>query len=93
MKIYLSITLLIFHCSFAQITITDNDLISVGDIIEQVDDISPNSAINVGSPGANQFWDFSSLQIVGSYTQQCIAPSTTPFSISYQILTYVCMME
>lgn len=84
MKIYLSvITFLIFHCSFAQITITDNDLISVGDIIEQVDDISPNSAINVGSPGANQFWDFSSLQIVGSYTQQCIDPSTTPFSISY----------
>ena len=35
MKIYLSIiTLLIFHCSYAQITITDNDLISVGDIIE-----------------------------------------------------------
>ena len=66
---------MIFHYSFAQITITDNDLISVGDIIEQVDDISPNSAINVGSPGANQFWDFSSLQIVGSYTQQCIAPS------------------
>ena len=38
MKIYLSvITFLIFHCSFAQIIITDNDLISVGDIIEQVD--------------------------------------------------------
>ena len=59
MKIYLSIiAFLIFHCSFAQITITENDLISVGDNIEQVDDISPNSAINVGSSGANQFWDF-----------------------------------
>ena len=84
MKIYLSIiAFLIFHCSFSQITITDNDLISVGDIIEQVDDTSPNSAINVGSSGVNQFWDFSSLQIVGSYSQQCIAPSTTPFGISY----------
>ena len=59
MKLYLSIiTFLIFHYSFAQITITDNDLISVGDIIEQVDDISPNSAINVGSPEQTNFGIF-----------------------------------
>ena len=72
-----------FNSSSAQITITDSDLISVGDIIEQVDDISPNSTINVGTAGANKFWDFSSLQIVGSYTQECIFPSSTPYSVAY----------
>ena len=72
-----------FNYSSAQITITDSDLISVGDIIEQVDDISPNSTINVGTAGANKFWDFSSLQIVGSYTQECISPSSTPYSVVY----------
>ena len=72
-----------FNSSSAQITITDSDLISVGDIIEQVDDISPNSTINVGTAGANKFWDFSSLQIVGSYTQECISPSSTPYSVVY----------
>ena len=73
---------MIFHYSFAQITITDNDLISVGDIIEQVDDISPNSAINVGSPGANQFWIFFSSDSRFLHTGLC-SPSSTPYSVVY----------
>ena len=69
--------------SYSQITISSNDVVSVGDVIYQVDDNFPNSLLNIGSAGPNQFWDFSSLNILGSYTQQCLLPTSTPYNSSY----------
>ena len=46
----------------AQITVTDNDIISVGDIVGQATDTMPSSVISIGNSGDNQSWDFSSLQ-------------------------------
>ena len=46
----------------AQITVTDNDLISIGDIVVQAIDTMPDSSISIGNSGDNQSWDFSSLQ-------------------------------
>ena len=46
----------------AQISVVDSDIISVGDVIYQALDTMPSSSISVGNSGANQFWDFSSLQ-------------------------------
>ena len=56
-----SIVLVFLVCdSFSQITVTDNDIFNVGDdIYEALDTISN---IQIGSAGANQSWDFSSLQ-------------------------------
>ena len=48
--------------AFSQITVTDNDVVDVGDVIYQAYDSNSVNAINIGSIGTNQTWDFSSLQ-------------------------------
>ena len=70
--------------TFAQITVTDADLIGVGDIIYQAwDTTSISSAINVGNAGANQTWDFSSLQASDWDTTEFISPTGTPYANMY----------
>jgi len=69
--------------SFAQITVTDADLIDVGDIIYQASDTVPGSTITPGNTGANQTWDFSSLQVQNTVTSQCVSPNGTPHALSY----------
>ena len=55
------LTFITIH-AFSQITVTDNDIIDIGDnIYEAIDDVS-GSAIQIGPGGANQTWDFSFLQ-------------------------------
>lgn len=66
--------------AFAQITVTDTDLIDVGDIIYQATDTVPGSIISPGNSGANQTWDFSSLQVMELDTLEFISPSGTPFA-------------
>lgn len=66
--------------SFAQITVMDTDLIDVGDVIYQATDSVPGSVITPGNPGANQTWDFSSLQVMDLDTLEFISPSGTPFA-------------
>ena len=39
---------------FSQITVTDADLVTVGDVIYKAYDDSPSSAISVGNSGSNQ---------------------------------------
>jgi len=46
----------------AQITITNNSFPQPGDTLKTAVDISPENIV-VGDPGADQTWDFSSLQI------------------------------
>lgn len=79
---FLTIVLLMSSMiSFSQITVTDVNLLSIGDVIYlSEDDIS---SINIGNSGQNQNWDFSSLQEVDSYTLNVISPSGTPFDQSY----------
>ena len=48
------------YSSQAQITIYDTDIIGVGDIVEQAKDTIP-SGITIGSGGASQTWNFSTL--------------------------------
>ena len=67
----------------AQITVTDTDLMSVGDIIYQAYDDAPASAISLGNTGANQTWDFSTLQVQEYDTTVFIDPVGTPFSSSH----------
>lgn len=69
--------------SFAQITVTDTDLVNVGDIIYQAYDTMPGPSISVGNVGPNQTWDFSALQIQEYDTTEFIDPVGTPFGADH----------
>ena len=58
-KLFIIALTLLGSNTFAQITVTDTDLIGVGDIIYQANDTLPGSTITPGNAGANQTWDFS----------------------------------
>ena len=69
--------------SFGQITVTDTDLMNVGDIIYQAYDDAPASSISVGNAGPNQTWDFSALQVQEYDTTEFIDPAGTPFGADH----------
>jgi len=72
------ITLAFFSMNMsAQITVTDIDVISIGDLVGQATDTMPASAIFVGNSGANQSWDFSSLEEKEIETFDVISPVGT----------------
>ena len=76
--------------TFAQITVTDADLLGVGDIIYLADD--DNTIVNVGSAAQNQTWDFSTLQIDNSWDMSVVSPQGTQFSASYPTAD-MCIIE
>ena len=79
----LFITILCAIISFsinAQITVTDADIVNVGDIIYEALDSVSGSSIQIGSAGANHTWDFSFLQENELDVIQHIDPNSTPFS-------------
>ena len=65
--------------SFAQITVTDADILGIGDVIYQAYDDMPSSSISLGNAGSNQTWDFSSLNATESNSMEIISPVGTPF--------------
>ena len=64
----------------AQVTVTDTDLMTVGDIIYEAYDTVPAPSISLGNAGPNQTWDFSALQVQEYDTTEFIDPAGTPFS-------------
>ena len=85
-KLLLSLSILLTFSLVgnAQITVTDVDLVGVGDIFYQDSDTSGlGSSINPGNTGPNQTWDFSSLQVQNTVTLQCVSPNGTPHALSY----------
>ena len=69
--------------SFSQITVTDSDIASVGDVIYQAVDTLPSSSIQPGNAGPNQSWDFSSLQVMELDQTEFISPVGTPYAFMY----------
>jgi len=67
--------------SFSQITITDNNLLEIGDIIYLATD--ETNSVNIGSSGQNQTWDFSNLQNTESWSMEVVDPIITPFDQLY----------
>jgi hypothetical protein len=67
----------------AQITVTDTDISGVGDILYQAYDSNPGAVINVGIPGLNQTWDFSSLQESSTGSLLFISPLGTAYQNQY----------
>ena len=66
---------------FSQITVTDVNLLEIGDVIYLADD--DNTIVNIGSAGQNQTWDFSALQSNDSWMMEVVDPTTTPFDHLY----------
>lgn len=66
--------------AFAQITVTDADIAGVGDIIYNASDSMPGTSITVGNAGANQVWDFSTLQTNDWDTTEFISTAGTPYA-------------
>ena len=75
---------------FSQITVTDSDLMIVGDEFYQGKDDSPS--IILGSPGGNKTWNFSFLNAIDQDTISIVSPSTTPYASSYPNAD-LCMIE
>ena len=69
--------------SFGQITVTNTDLMNVGDIIYQAYDDDAASSISLGNAGPNQIWDFSALQVIEYDTTEFIDPVGTPFGADH----------
>ena len=69
--------------AFSQITVTDANLINIGDVIYQAQDTVPGTAIIPGNSGANQSWDFSSAQVMDWDTSEFISPAGTPFASNH----------
>ena len=66
---------------FSQITVTDVNLFSVGDVIYLAED--QNTNINIGNALQNQIWDFSSLQNMNLSVLNALSVSGTPYDASY----------
>ena len=64
---------------FSQITVTDANLVDVGDVIYQSYDDTPSSTISIGGSGINQTWDYSALQSSINDTLFFVQPSLTVF--------------
>jgi len=78
-QIFLLVFILLTGNIYAQITVTDTDIIDVGDIIYQATDSIPGTMITPGNAGANQTWDFSSLQEMEVDTIEVLSPVGTPY--------------
>ena len=94
MKNKLCIIVLVFigFSAFAQITVTDAHIPSIGDVFYQATD-DASGLINPGIPGPNQTWDFSSLKVNAPIaTSHCLSPNGTPHASSYPDAN-LCMEE
>ena len=67
--------------SFSQITVTDINLLDIGDVINLAED--DISVVNIGTAAQNQIWDFSSLQETDTYKLSVLSVNGTPFDQLY----------
>ena len=67
----------------AQITISNTSFPKLGDRIIMHNDTLLNSAITPGSAGANQTWNFTTIQSGAQDTSTAVALSATPLSVNF----------
>src|SRR3972149_2346537 len=81
---FLMLTSVGIYSSQAQIFIYDTDVVGVGSIVEQAHDTIPG-AITIGSGGASQTWNFSTISQDGLDTSFFQNPSPLPGSSNYPL--------
>ena len=86
------ILVLLSSSVFGQITVSDNNILSTGDVFYLFEPDSISSLISPGIAGANQYWDFSSIQVENIEISQCVDPNMTPHS-SYYPNSNLCIEE
>ena len=69
--------------SLAQITVEDINIVDVGDVIYEALDSVSGSAIQIGSAGPNETWDFSALQQNDVNIIEYVNPNSTPFGFMH----------
>jgi len=74
--------LLTGSAAFAQISITQNDIGPVYNVIEQARDTTPT--VTQGGSGANQTWNFAALANQAMDTMTFTMPSYTPYDTAFQ---------
>lgn len=72
----------------AQITVTDTDIVGVGDDVEVAHDTIPG-AITIGSGGASQTWNFSSINEDELDTLKFRAPAGYPGAVDFPLSNMV----
>ena len=78
---FFAVVLMLFTATlFSQITVTNSDVLDVGDVFYQAHDTLPSSLISVGNAGANQTWDFSSLRVHEYDTIEVLDPFISSFA-------------
>ena len=77
-------------CTTAQITISGTNMLNIGDVINQSEDL--NSNINIGLAGQGQNWDFSQLISNDNWNINVIDPINSPFYSNYPNAD-VCIMD
>ena len=93
MKKLISLHFLIFTSVFvikAQITVSGSNMLNIGDVINQSEDLNTN--INIGLSGQGQSWDFSQLSSDDNWNMNVIDPTNSPFSNNYPNAD-VCIMD
>ncbi|MDZ7742680.1 MAG: hypothetical protein U5Q03_13255 [Bacteroidota bacterium] len=63
----------------AQIEITSDELLGVGDIVLQAFDEDPDAGILPGDAGEDKLWDFSALYEDNTDTFRFVSPTSTPY--------------
>ena len=82
-----TIILIFSSCTiWAQITLDEEDTPAIGDTQTMIFS-ETNPQITIGIPGENQTWDFSSLEDLGSSTNNYISPTGTPGESSFSNAT------
>lgn len=79
-KITILVAVLLTCSLNAQITITSDDIVGIGKIIEEAGDNNPDQSIKPGSAGINQTWDFSALSADETEYLYTLNPDWTPYS-------------
>lgn len=82
--------ILMLQTSMAQVTITSSDLLAlIGSTHMSESDSSGNITINLGSTGANQIWDFTSIPTHLEQSTVFLNPSGTPFENDFPNANWV----
>ena len=74
----------------AQITISGTNMLNIGDVINQSEDLNTN--INIGPSGQGQNWDFSQLSSDDNWNMNVIDPINSPYANNYPNAD-VCIMD
>ena len=74
--------------TFAQITITNNDIANTGRTFLMANDTVNFSSIVPGDPGVNLTWDFTGVNASYNDTINIVEPGTTPFADNFPNANY-----